>query len=68
MFIKTKITLADKILNSTESGICPRCGGILTEKLGKFGKFLGCDKFPKCRFAINFKTTEKLKKLSQKYF
>ena len=30
--------------------ICPRCGGDLIERKGKYGEFLGCSNFPKCRF------------------
>lgn len=33
-----------------KAGICPRCGGKLIEREGKYGKFLGCSNFPKCRF------------------
>lgn len=33
--------------------ICPKCGKPLTEKNGKFGKFLGCSGFPKCRYTCN---------------
>ncbi len=33
-----------------KEGICPRCGGKLVERDGKYGKFLGCSNFPKCRF------------------
>jgi predicted RNA-binding Zn-ribbon protein involved in translation (DUF1610 family) len=29
---------------------CPKCGGTLVERSGKFGKFKGCGNFPKCRF------------------
>lgn len=32
------------------SMICPECGKKLVERLGKFGKFIGCSGFPKCRF------------------
>ena len=32
------------------SMICPECGGKLIERSGKFGKFIGCSGFPKCRF------------------
>ncbi len=31
-------------------GICPRCGSELVERDGKYGKFMGCSNFPKCRF------------------
>jgi restriction system protein len=29
---------------------CPRCGGELVERMGKYGKFHGCSNFPKCKF------------------
>ena len=29
---------------------CPYCGSELVRKTGKFGSFLGCSRFPKCRF------------------
>lgn len=43
---KIKKKNQDKI----KEGICPRCGGALVEREGKYGKFLGCSNFPKCRF------------------
>lgn len=30
---------------------CPKCGGTLVERHGKYGSFLGCSNFPKCRFS-----------------
>jgi len=27
---------------------CPACGGNMIEKEGKYGKFIGCDNYPKC--------------------
>ena len=36
-------------VGSTEQ-ICPQCGNKLVEKEGKFGKFLGCSDFPKCKY------------------
>lgn len=33
-----------------ERGICPRCGGDLVLRNGKYGDFVGCSNFPKCRF------------------
>lgn len=33
--------------------VCPRCGGKLIKRKGKFGEFLGCENFPKCRFTQN---------------
>ena len=29
---------------------CPDCGGDLLIKLGRFGKFIGCSSYPKCKF------------------
>ncbi|TXK85763.1 NERD domain-containing protein [Paenibacillus sp. N3.4] len=37
---------ANKVANDE----CPKCGGTLVERSGKFGKFKGCGNFPKCRF------------------
>jgi hypothetical protein len=34
------------------AGICPRCGGTLVEKNGRYGKFIACDSYPKCRFTV----------------
>ncbi len=36
--------------NLIDNGICPKCGSRLVEKNGKYGKFIGCSNFPKCRF------------------
>ncbi|MBI6119870.1 NERD domain-containing protein [Salegentibacter maritimus] len=32
--------------------ICPRCGSNLIKKKGKYGKFYGCENYPKCRFTL----------------
>ena len=29
---------------------CPRCGGKLLERSGRYGPFLGCSGYPRCRF------------------
>ena len=34
------------------SGICPRCGGTLVERSGKYGKFYGCSNYPNCKFTL----------------
>ena len=34
-------------------GICPRCGGQLVVRNGKYVKFLGCSNYPKCRYTQN---------------
>ena len=34
-------------------GICPRCGGSLVERQGKYGTFLGCSNYPSCKFTLS---------------
>lgn len=38
-----------------KKGICPRCGGTLVEKKGKYGTFFGCSNYPKCKFILKNK-------------
>ena len=45
--IKTKQA---SIKQSVTQNICPRCGGELKLRNGKYGQFKGCNNFPKCRF------------------
>lgn len=33
-------------------GICPRCGSELVERKGKYGNFIGCSNYPKCKFIL----------------
>lgn len=30
---------------------CPKCGGELIKRKGRYGEFYGCSNFPKCRYA-----------------
>jgi len=30
--------------------ICPRCGGNLIGRVGKYGKFYGCSNYPRCKY------------------
>lgn len=32
------------------ANICPKCGGNIVLKSGRYGQFRGCDNYPKCRF------------------
>lgn len=32
------------------SGICPKCGGRLVHRNGRYGDFWGCSNYPKCKF------------------
>ena len=35
------------------NGICPRCGSKLVLRNSKYGEFLGCSSYPKCKFIKN---------------
>ncbi|TWH83634.1 NERD domain-containing protein [Sedimentibacter saalensis] len=39
----------------TETGKCPRCSGNLVERNGKYGAFIGCSNYPKCRYVLKEK-------------
>ncbi len=38
-----------------ENGICPICGGLLIMREGRYGKFLGCENYPRCKFTHRVK-------------
>ncbi len=33
-----------------QNNICPKCGGKLVERNGKYGKFIGCSNYPRCKY------------------
>ena len=33
-----------------QSDICPKCNGKLIKKQGKYGEFVGCSNYPKCKY------------------
>ena len=35
------------------NGKCPRCGGDLVLREGKYGQFYGCSNYPKCKYILN---------------
>lgn len=43
---------SDKII--MRHGVCPKCGKMLVEKKGRFGKFLGCSGFPECKYTKSY--------------
>ena len=53
---KTEISTKEHVDNikvqqwNVEHNICPRCGSKLVLRNGKYGEFLGCSNYPKCRF------------------
>lgn len=42
-----------------KDGVCPRCGGELLLRKGKYGDFYGCANYPKCSFKISDKDMDK---------
>jgi restriction system protein len=40
--------------NIGNESICPECGAVLVQREGKFGKFLGCSKYPNCKFTKSY--------------
>jgi len=34
------------------NGICPKCGGSLVQRSGRYGRFYGCSNYPKCKFTV----------------
>ena len=39
-------------VNLVQSGKCPRCGGELVLRKGRYGRFYGCSNYPKCTFTL----------------
>ena len=39
--------------DSIKKNKCPQCGDNLTVRKGKYGNFLGCNSYPKCKFTRN---------------
>ncbi|MBR9703165.1 DNA topoisomerase I, partial [Candidatus Woesearchaeota archaeon] len=45
---------------------CPKCGdGTLIIKKGRFGMFLGCDKYPKCKTIVNIPKSKEEQKVQE---
>lgn len=38
---------------AVSNGYCPRCGGTLTLRRGKYGKFYGCSNYPRCKYTTD---------------
>jgi len=47
--IKQKLKKREKSISQNR---CPQCGGDLISREGKFGVFIGCVNFPRCRFTL----------------
>lgn len=44
-----------KTQENLKKGICPRCGGKLIIKQGRYGSFYGCSNYPECNFILKNK-------------
>lgn len=44
-----------KIQQTLEVQVCPKCGGELQRRKGRFGEFFGCCNYPVCRYTKNIK-------------
>lgn len=51
--IKNVRANVQKRQETIDSGKCPRCGGDLVLRNGKYGPFCGCSNYPKCTFIQN---------------
>ncbi|MDV3197961.1 MAG: topoisomerase DNA-binding C4 zinc finger domain-containing protein, partial [Candidatus Phytoplasma australasiaticum] len=40
---------------------CSVCGSFMAERNGKYGKFLGCSSYPKCKQIIPYNKNNKLR-------
>ena len=45
--IRTKISNENEL---AQNMICPRCGSKLIERNGRYGKFIGCSSYPRCKY------------------
>ena len=48
--MREHISNIHRIQDKLARNICPRCGGRLVLREGKYGPFYGCENYPKCRF------------------
>jgi len=56
----TPINIEDEV-----KGICPECKGNLINRFSRFGKFIACSNFPKCKYTKSILKTVKGKKCSK---
>lgn len=41
-----------EVRQNIKSSICPKCGGQLIQRKGKYGNFYGCSNYPNCKFTV----------------
>lgn len=42
-----------KYKKKLRDGVCPECGGALVKRDGRYGTFLGCSNYPRCKYTYN---------------
>lgn len=47
---KEHIEKIKNTIDNNDNTKCPKCGGQLVEREGKYGNFIGCSNFPKCKY------------------
>jgi DNA topoisomerase-1 len=52
---------SQKIAKPLEGEFCPECGGQLLVRKGRYGEFIACSNFPKCKYTRQIDGTEKAK-------
>jgi DNA topoisomerase-1 len=52
---------SQKVAKPLEGEFCPECGGQLLLRKGRYGEFIACSNFPKCKYTRQMDGTEKPK-------
>ena len=47
--LKYKEVIKSDLTQKTDK-ICPKCGSAIIERMGRFGRFYACSKFPECKY------------------
>ena len=50
---KGKTSIASQKLAEKIGEVCPNCGGELLKRQGRFGEFIACSNYPKCKYSRN---------------
>ncbi|MBI4232750.1 type I DNA topoisomerase, partial [Candidatus Peregrinibacteria bacterium] len=58
VILKEKTLKKEDIVNEKSQEKCTECGSEMVVKLGRFGKFLSCSNYPKCKTARPLKENE----------
>lgn len=53
VFYHLQYEMTEDVVKSRGLIPCPKCGGVMTKRSGKFGDFLGCTSYPECRYTRN---------------